>query len=255
MLLLGSCYHPPDTLAMFIRDQLSIKPKQIAFVGVDCTLPKKPAMKCLIFLSTSALKRHLLTINSLPYTNVLGVVCDSVLTLNNITGLLPLDYILSENFHLEGFILSPIRKDVLTAKGSTVSIKDAEFEQAVIEKVQSFKGFLTTFMTFIYTMPNATHQTPLKELACRWLAGAQDVNTLEDEFHALIDDIKLSEQKQVRFLSLLSSEVALLYKEVLHHIANVEMDSKEFYDIVNKAEVSSYEIRYILAVAKKAKVN
>jgi hypothetical protein len=255
MLLLGSCYHAPDALAVFLKTQLRITPRQIAFVSVGCTLPKKPAAKCLIFLSVAALKNHLTLVNSHPYENVVGAVCDSVLALNNITGVTPLDYGMSENFHLDGFVLSALQTDVLASHGATVSIKDAEFEQVVIEKVQSFKGFLTTFMTFIYTMPNATHQTPLKELACRWLAGVQDVNTLEREFHLLIDDIKLSEQKQTRFLALLSSELALLYKEVLRRVANVEMDSKEFYAIVNEAEVSAYEIRYILAVAKKAKVN
>lgn len=253
MIVLGSAYHAPDALAVRLSKKLNILAKQIAFVSSGCALPSPSVFKCFLFLDCASLRQQLHLVNSNKYRGTYGVVCDNIFALNNIQNLTPLDFKRSDNIHLDGFNTTTELDDVaLASHDAPVMFEPVSFEDQVVEKVQSFQGILTVFMTFIYTTPSSTHQTPLKELACRWLSSTQDVNMLETSFAQLVCKIKLNEQKQNRFLSLLTSDTAMLYKEVINQVKALHVDSKEFNDAVKERGVSAYEVRYILAVAKNS---
>ena len=251
MILLGSAYHPPDNIAVYLKNAFSAQVKDVAFVSNRCKILTKPKTKYIIFLGSAVVRKNQDIFNSKPYQGIFGIVCDNVLILNNFEGLVPLDFNEANEIHLDAFELNDINPDAFKTNDRLIAYSNKSYEDKVVDKVQSFKGILTQFMTFIYTTPSATHQKPLKELACSWLTSDSGPDELLKQLKITVKQIKLSEQKQKRFITLLTSDNALLYKKALSEVIAVgNTESKEFLDIINKYGVSAYEVRYILAINK-----
>jgi hypothetical protein len=144
-----------------------------------------------------------------------------------------------------------VDNNLLEGPDTIVSFSRKKYAEVVQEKIESFTGILTQFMTFIYTMPSATHQKPVKELACTWWASKQDTDELRNRLSSLVKTVPLSDKQQKRFLDLVLSPSALIYKEALQEAKVLESyNSAEFTNIAAKYAVSAYEMRYVLAIGK-----
>lgn len=252
MRLFGCVNTAPDLLGLYLIKTFKVSSSDIMFVHSDGTLLQRSTKKYYILLGVQAVKGNLDRINSKKYEGTTGIVCDNTMELHSIKGIIPLDYKEAIDIHVDAFDLAPIGKKTFNEPDRTVYIQQEDYTDKIVEKVESFKGLLTQFMTFIYTNPSATHQTPLKNLACSWLASAENESELQVKLDTLVREIKLSEPKQKRFMELLTTETALLYKTAIAETLNMDTDSKEFYDIITKYEVSAYEVRYIMAINKQS---
>lgn len=245
MLVLGVANHSPDFLLVQLNRKYGVGSSDV--LVVNNTLPKKTRKKYFLFLSVASFQKSLESVNK--QNNCTGFVFGSPLDLCAYTGMFPMDFYVSTDLHIDAFVFKELDFDLLSKDGEHVAIERLDFTQAVSEKIESFTGILTQFMTFIYTLPSATHQKPYKELACRWWGSSDN----EEKLAELCSDIKyiapISEKQEKKFIQLVTSENALIYKAALK-VAKVmnSFDSKEFLELTAKYGVSAYEMRYILSV-------
>lgn len=249
MKVFGVANHSPDFVLLYLQKRLKIPEEEIAIVSSTAKLPKRRTpYSYYIFLSSKAVRRNMASINRIE--DCTAIVCAPPIELNGFKGLIPLDFSESDSPHMEGFLLDKIRPKRLKQKGDGVSYEPIDYAIVVQEKVESFTGILTSFMTFVYTMPSSTHQKPVKELACHWLVRGGDEPTLERELAQLTKSVHLTEKQKVRFMTLLTSESASAYKEALQEAKQYSIDSIEFRNVADKHSVSAYEMRYMLSVVK-----
>lgn len=251
MNVFGVANHSPDFVLVHLVKKKKVSESDIAFVSSSTRLPRKSNIKYFIFLGDLALRRNLARLPKLK--NSVGIVCAPPIKLNDYSGIIPLDFEESDSPHIEAFVLKENLKlkDLYKMKGSPV-FEPVDYAMVVQDKVESFTGILTPFMTFIYTMPSSTHQKPIKELACRWLVQGGSKPSLEKALAKLTLGVHMTDKQKERFLGLLFSESALAYKEALQEAKQHSIDSMEFREIADKHAVSAYEMRYMISVVKTA---
>jgi len=248
MIPLGVCNHSPDYITHWLKKVANVSLKNTFMVAE--LLPETTKNKALLFLSPSVFKHHLPTLNTTIYDNTLCFVFGSPVDLMSFD-IIPLDYSLSENVHLDAFQFTPIQLDLLHASPVQVKYTKHDFLDIVLEKVQSFNGILTQLMTFIYQIRPSTHQAPVKEMVCQWLVSDETADDLDVRIKKNQQHAPISEKQIQRLRTIATSEVAELYRQALKATKHItDLDSPAFYKIVTKMKVSAYEIRYIRAVTK-----
>jgi len=252
MLVLGSANHSPDFILVYLKKKLKAEENRIALIASETRIVnKRKPFDFYIFLNPKALRRNLKIVNKL---DSVGIVCGPPIELNNFENLMPLDHEESDSPHLEAFLLDTIDRNSFKPKQSQpIVYRSIDYAMVVQDKVESFTGILTSFMTFVYTMPSSSHQKPVKELACKWLVSGASLEQLEKKLQELTKDVYLTDKQKARFLSLLSSESALAYKDALQEAKQYSIDSIDFRNIADKHSVSAYEMRYMLSVVKALK--
>lgn len=254
MNLLGCSQNSPDKLANIFFKKLNIKPKTLKFVSSADVLPESPDHKYYFFLTPFAVKRSLSVINSEVYKGTIGVVFSCPVDLYPYEGITPLDYLEATDLHIDAFNYIGMRRSLLKQGDSTITFETHNYLDKVLTKVRSSKSILTKLMSFVYTMPSSTHQKPVKELACSWLNSGQGDGDLKIRMDKLSKQVHLSDKQKQRFLDILLSEDASLYKNALIKCLNItDVDAEPFYRVVNKFKVSAYELRYVKAVCSKLK--
>lgn len=251
MRLIGSAYHSPDYICVQLKKH-GVGPSSFSFLRPGNKLPKKSSKTHFVFLGTHAVRSNLGTLNSKRYVGKIGIVCDSPIELCAFKGIVPLDYSESDDVHVDGFTLDELDLKTFEGPDIRVAYEPRDLVQDVVEKVQSFTGILTSLMTFVYTLPSATHQKPVKELACAWLCGTDNENVLKDRIVRL-RECPMSDKQKQRLLDILLSEPATVYKRALAEARKIDsLDGDDFGRVVSKYEVSAYEMRYILSVHRAA---
>lgn len=242
MIVIGVAFHAPDYIEAVLKKRVGYHHSQIrAFAG-------KPA-RVLLFTDSITLRNNLPTINSRPFRDCVCILFADVITLYNYTNIIPYDYRLHEDFHLNGFdiIHNPDNQVFKRTSDATVTYERRNFLYEVWEQSQKAVGILSRYMTFCYSTPSATHQTPLKNLMCDWICAGGDEADLNARIAAL--PITVSVKQVTRMKSILLTEDATAYKKAVKALAHVEdVQSKEFIKIVNTFGVSAYEIRYMRAI-------
>lgn len=246
---LGVINHSPDFMLSRLRKRLKLRYAE-CFTVVD-ELPEEKA-KLLVFLNTFSFRNAIPILNTPKYDKTICVVHGSPMELHNFNTT-PFDYALSEDIHLDGFVFTPFNVNALT-QNITIKYAKYDFLKEVLDKVQSFTGILTQLMTFVYTMPKSTHQKPIKELACMWLAHNENEAQLDERITKALNYTPLHDKQIKRLKAILISPNAELYKKAIKATMVVkDMDSDEFVRIVSSFKVSAYEIRYIRSVTKNLK--
>lgn len=115
---------------------------------------------------------------------------------------------------------------------------------AAIEEVKAQKTFLNQFMTFIYSMPSATHQKPIKEIVCKWMMSKASLVSLNKVLDSVQSTSPMSQKQRARLNDILGSEVTELYRQALQQDGDAD-------DIAKKMSVSAYELRYIKSIVSK----
>lgn len=253
MRVLGCTYHTPDFVSLFLHKKLKVPESDILFVGPGDNLPSRTNKSHIIFLRRLSLRRNIDVVNSSAYNGKTGVVFDDPLSLYDFEGVIPLDYSESINPHLDAFELDSIDRKLLKGEDVSVVFSPKKYVDTVQSKVESFTGILTQFMTFVYTTPRSSHQTPIKELACTWLCSDDDENVLRNKLASLVKGSPLNDRQQKRFLTLVTSPAAKIYKKALSEAKHLESyDCEEFTAIAAKYAVSAYEMRYMLSINSTA---
>lgn len=246
---LGVINHSPDFMLSRLRKRLKLRYDD-CFIVADA-LPEERA-KLLVFLNTFSFRNAIPVLNTPEYDKVVCVVHGSPMDLYCFN-LHPFDYTLAADIHLDGFVFTPFDLEALT-KPVVIKYVKKDFLKDVLDKVQSFTGILTQLMTFVYTLPRATHQKPIKELACLWFANNENEAQLDERIAKALHSTPMNEKQIKRFREILLSPNADLYKRAIRATLHVkDMDSDEFIRIVASFQVSAYEIRYIRSVTKNLK--
>lgn len=251
----GVCNHSPDYMFMWLKKVFGLETKDISIVPEGNMLPVKPSNKkrIYLFLSHKTFRLNLDRVNSKHYTKAVGMLFSNPLVLHSYPEIIPIDFEESSSVHIDAFLLKePDKSKMSLEPSSTLIVRErTDYLAKVLDKVCSFNSLLTPLMTFLYTLPNSTHQKPVKEIICTWLYNGGSYEDLENTLNSRKGELPLSAKHHARIRNILDSETAHKYKQALQVVSVYEDDSKVPYrEIVSSFNVSKYEIRYIISVVK-----
>lgn len=234
MIAYGFAHTAPDKVLVHLRG-LGVPRAQIAMLGADFE-----ARKHLIFIDAASFETNRALADK---TDCICYVCDDPISLAPFD-IVPVDYKQAEDFHVDGYTLLEF-KSLPPAKSTTGGRRKFDMIQAAKKHASSQQTFFTNFMTFIYSMPKDSHQLPVRQMACKWLASTETYRQLNNRIEKLRKSVHMSDKQVERLVALLSSDVVAIYREGL------QMDGDED-DVAMKLKISAYEMRYIRAINRGA---
>ncbi len=259
MYCFGVSNHSPDQALHFLqRRKIVAEQSEIAIVpsGTLLSTEKKPSRKFLFILSVSDFYRNLKTLNSVNYANVQLFVFASPLRVAELTHCTPLDFEPHPANEGLGFLL---RKDINLAdyklrlknkEGGTptVQINKKKYLTLLTDNVKH-GSLLNPLMTFLYTLPSSTHQTPVKEAVVDYLYKGDSWAALEQ----MLDDIKgviISKRIRDRLKEILQdasgTNIRAAFKE---YRAGKKAGKAPLWSSLAKTHsVSEYEMKYLKSV-------
>lgn len=237
--------HAPDEIILLLKNA-GVPRSAILICSRGDTLPKKNKYEYIFCLSINDLKRQ--TNLGPSYKDAAFYVFDDPLRLFRF-GLQGADFEPADTIHLDGLVCSklstlPPAMEIDLVNMSFVGTVDIVAQAT--EEVKSQKTFLNQFMTFIYSMPSATHQKPIKEIVCKWMASKENVSKLNKRLDSINSTSPMSQKQRARLNELLSSDVTHLYRSALQEPGDED-------DVALKMKVSAYELRYIRAINRGKK--
>lgn len=253
MRVFGVCNHCPDYMFVWLKKTLCIDQDSILILPEQAFLPKrlKSNIRVIMFLSNRSFRRNLDKLNSDRYKKVTGILFASPLDINEYNNIVPLDFEESNDIHLDAFMLKSIQGSEfqLDSDLTVVSKRKVDYLNIVMEHIKSFGSLLNPLMSFIYTLPNGTHQKPLKEIVCSWIYNNDTVKSLERTLKSKENSMPLSAKQKQRIIELMSSDIANKYKNaIVAYRASEVKDEDLLKRLVSEYEVSAYELRYIISI-------
>jgi hypothetical protein len=234
--------HAPDEVMQLLKNA-GFPRSSIHICERRGTLAKRNRYEHLIFLSYNDLKRQVV---GPSYDNATFYVFDDPLRLFKV-GLIGADYGRSETLYLDGLTLFKLAE---LPKPQDVDLQEMEHQADLLEQaldeVKAQKTFLNQFMTYIYLLPNSTHQKPIKEAVFQWMVTKEPLAKLHKRLDALNNTSPLSEKQRTRLFGIVGSEVTELYRLALRQDGDPD-------DVAKELMVSSFEIRYIRAILNPKK--
>lgn len=247
---------PEKSLAFLTRSQTIHSASEVSIVPVGKKLSSEaqPKRKVVFVVSIADFFRNLAVLNSDAYATTQVFVFASPLRINELTGCTPLDMEHDVANRGIGFRLAHslnITKYRRALKVGCLPVKrdNARYLTSLTDNVKH-GSLLTPLMTFIYTLPRATHQTPVKEAIARFFLGTSSLATLESALSSL-----LSEKNALKLRTLVSSEVANSYRAAFKDVrAQAASGEKQNLKPICKAHnVNDYEVKYLLSVVEGMK--
>lgn len=150
------------------------------------------------------------------------------------------DFSTPADIHVYGFV---DKEPSLEFTDTTVERSGFNIIEEAVKEVKAQATILNQLMTFIYSLPRATHQTAVKESVCQWMMLKYPVSKVEAMI-AKTPEAVLNQKQLTRLRELLTSEVAQLYRRALQEGGDSE-------HLARKYEISAYEINYMRAVVSK----
>lgn len=234
--------HAPDEIMQLLKNA-GFPRSSIHICERRGNLAKRNRYEHIIFLSFNDLKRQVI---GPSYDTATFYVFDDPLRLFRV-GLAGADYGRSETIYLDGLTLTKLDK---LPEPERVELSELDMQPDLIEmataEVKAQKTLLTQFMTFIYSLPSASHQKPIKELAFQWMVTKEPMSKLHKRLDAIGATSPLSVKQRARLCEVMGSEVTELYRLALRQ----EGDEDE---VAKRMMVSAYELRYIRAILKSSK--
>ena len=236
MRVFAFAHHAPDEIVIKLRKN-GVERADIFLVGEEELVKRKNPRKHYVFMSILSFYKNRDTMELL---DVVSYVCDDPISLSQYKGLTKADYKTEEFFHVDGFSLVPMRSLDNCPDNPVFREKFDIIETcATIAKQQI--TFLNQFMTFVYSLPSETHQKPVKELVCRWMASTETVEQYCKRLEKQRESVHLSEKQVKRLVALISSETAQLYRDALQMPGEADV-------VARSMKISAYELRYIRAI-------
>lgn len=255
MNLYGISNHSPQQVIDFLSKRKHIKSEDEISILPHGTLlkPKKAQTEFLFVVSVSDLFRNLETLNSEKYNGVKVFLFASPLRTQEIRSCISLDTRPdAENRELITQFLPEI-DNARYLSGTKVEVHDAKrlsskFLVSLIDTIKA-GSLLTPLMTFIYTLPSSTHQTPIKQLCARYFYEGFS----QKEFFTKLDnlpDLKCSNRVNRRLEAILKSEPAQRYFSFFNEYRKAAKDSSKvnIESLCKRHGTTPYEVRYILSV-------
>lgn len=229
-------HHTPDEIVVKLRKN-GIARKDIYIVGEEEIIKRKNPRKHYVFMSVVSFYKNR---DVLELIGVISYVCDDPISLSQFRGFTLGDYKSEEFFHADGFSLVPMR-NLENCPDNPVVREKFDIIETASKIARKQITFLNQFMTFIYSLPYETHQKPVKEMVCKWMASKETLAQYCKRMEKLRQTVHLSEKQMKRLIALLSSETAQLYRDALQLPGDED-------DVAKAMKISAFELRYIRAI-------
>ena len=209
----------------------------------DALLPKrKPKqIEFVVFFSVKDLRRNVSYHAS--FDDVIFLVFDTPIALSNYN-FKYMDFKMGVDLHIDGFKCLPLKLDFEGLEFQALTRTDFDIIKMSVDEVKAKRTLLNQLMTFIYTLPRATHQTPIKECVCNWMLSKSTLVKLNADL-AKMKASPLTDKQRARLNDILSSETALIYREAMREGGDSEALARRYV-------ISAYEINYMRAIATKS---
>jgi len=241
MRIVGFGCHAPDEVLLRLSREKGVKRSSVLILAPDAILPKRRPKKIdyVVFFSLKDLRRN---IDCHPsFYDTIFMVFDTPIVLSGYN-LKTMDYKIGSDVHIDGFECLPLNLELNVESGSVMRT-GFDIINASVEEVKAQRTLLNQLMTFIYTLPRATHQTPIKVLVCNWMISKGSLVKLNADLEKMKAS-PLNQKQLARLNDILSSETANLYREALHEGGDSEALARRY-------GISAYEINYMRAIAAK----
>ncbi len=232
--------HSPRQTVNYLVKRYGVPVSDLAVVRGE--LPSKPI---LLFLSWREFVINLKTLNRRQYKDTRCIVFCSVLAFHRLRGVYGLDSARAHNVHS----IRPqtkFRKVWSNSKPRKVRAQARDYIQEMVNDVKD-GSLLNPLMSYIYTLPNATHQKPIKQLsAAAVVCGADEHGIKRDiAFFERCSGFNLSAKASTRLLELLLSKAGRNYADAFAFYRKKGMNLD---DVVQQLGVDQYEMSYLLSV-------
>jgi len=253
MYCFGIAHHSPEQVLAFLqKNNMAESCKDVVIVADGLTVSPALKRRIVFVLDAQSFSRNLRILNSPNFDTAMVFVFASSLKIGEFHGCFPLDYDKSEEFG--GVATQPKRLSVQKLKSAckhSVTVKRVA-EDYLASMVDCVKqgSLLTPLMTFIYTLPSSTHQTPVKEACAQFFRQNLDFDyTMRCLSKRGVD---LTPTAQAKLRTILESESAQKFKAFFQkYKARTEDSSLD--SLCAQFSVPPYEIRYILSVVGESK--
>lgn len=245
MRVFAFAHHAPDEIVIKLRKN-GIDRADIFLVGEEELIKRKNPRNHYVFMSVLSFYKNRDTLETL---DVVSYVCDDPISLSQYRGFTPADYKVEEFFHVDGFSLTPMRS-LDNCPNNPVFREKFDIIETCAKIAKQQITFLNQFMTFVYSLPSETHQKPVKELVCKWMASTETVAQYCKRLEKQRESVHLSDKQVKRLVALVSSDTAQLYRDALQMPGPADV-------VARTMKISAYELRYIRAIntgPKKAAV-
>ena len=221
-------------------------------VGDLMRLKAKAPKGDLFFLTFEDLVRNLKVVNLSKYSDVNVYVFASPIRLNELEGITLLDVETSPGAVGFGFNLrhTPDYKVCRSASrkpgGKEVSVVNVNVLETLTNSIK--KGsILTPLMTFVYSLPSATLQTPVKLAVAKILVENRPIKSL-DKLLSSTTEYDLSSMSKARLIEILKSDVCKPYIEAFKHRAESKAKHLGATALAKKFGIDVFDVSYLLAL-------
>ncbi len=249
MYCFGITHHNPTQVLSFLGKSKFIESRrQVLILSGNDLLPNKINHKAIFLLDSLAISRNAKLLNDEKYKGLMVFMFASALRLGEISGCELIDSIRSDDPMSP--TSTPVSLRVRRMRGAmrkpaTLTREPIDYLEGMVDHVK--KGsLLNPLMSFIYSLPSATHQTPVKEACARYLLSSQ---TYESVIRYLDREVGLSLSRlaQQRMRVILESDAAAKYKALFSEYRSGITDA-QLEALCLKHSTSAYEVRYLLSV-------
>lgn len=255
----GVANHSPDQAVAFLTAKKIITDMSdlaIVQAGTLLKADKKPARSILFILSISDFYRNIEVLNSARYTDAQVFVFASPLRIRELSNVVALDFEVNPATVGLGFLLKKeidlaIYRTALKRKETEdIAKKTTEYLTTLTDNVKR-GSLLNPLMTFLYTLPSSTHQTPVKEAVAIYLFKGQSFAKLEEKLDA-IKGVVITKRIRDKLKEILKSEIGENYKAAFKAYREVKEGGKTpaISAICKKFGTSDYEMKYLKSVVE-----
>lgn len=250
-----SNHTPEQALIALQKRQVVAEMSEVAIVpaGTILNTEKKPSRPILFILNTSDFYRNLKTLNSSRYDTAHVFVFASPLRVAELAGCIPLDFEANPASKGLGYLLkkdiniSEYRQRVKKAT-TQVARMHTRYLTLLTDSVKH-GSLLNPLMTFLYTLPSSTHQTPVKEAVAIYLykGGAwPKLETLLDSIKGVIINKRIRDRLKDILKSPEGENMRAAFKEL--RAAKGETKVPTWSQLAKRHSVTEYEMKYIKSV-------
>lgn len=257
MICFGVSNHSPEhALRFLVRRAVVSDESSVAIVPSGTLLgsEKKPSRDILFILSISDLHRNLSVLNSGSYSKVRVFIFASTLRIAELSNTVALDFEPNPANKGLGFILRKelnflaYKKAVARTSVYAVARQSTRYLTLLTDNAKQ-GSLLNPLMTFLYTLPSATHQTPVKEAVAAYLYGGKSFASLCSLLDA-IRGILVSAGIRGKLRAILQSAEGDNIKAAFRTFRKHKKAGKtiSWSAIASEHSVSDYELRYLKSV-------
>lgn len=249
MYFFGITHHNPAQVITFLgKNRLITARKDVRIVAAGETLPQTISQKFIFLLDPVTASRSIKVLSTTPYVGTSVFAFASKLWLDNMSGCILLD----SEASLDPMSPSsqPIQlrmKNYRSALRKAVPVRkeSKDFLQAMVDHVKR-GSLLNPLMSFIYTLPSATHQTPVKEVCAQFYCSGLTVPAALRAIDRRVG-ATMTKAATARLRSILESEESKKYQTLLKAYSP-KLSDAELEALCHEHSASPYEVRYLLSV-------